>query len=350
MRPVAEWDEDFVLSLPSGENDQFERKGTLMLDVTAGANEGKARDELAKQLSAFANAGGGQIIYGLTDDGSVDSGGVSEAIRGSTKEWLEDLIPGLTDFEIVGVNVKPIASESTQSQLEKGKALYIVDVPDSDRAPHQSTRDRRYYVRLGGKSFPASHRLIEDIRNRAKHPKIDLRIGLGDIVCRSLRFDQKDLSLLVPIQIQLQNLGVLKSQNTCFYFEINVACPAVNSFSESLAPHSGDHFRNHSFWELAVPLYPGMTIDATIELALNVAITYSAKTVGSPYPAWVETANPQCDLQTVDCGWTLFADNAPPKRGTVTLGDLRFNARMKEMLEYQPNFQEIQGHWGRFPK
>jgi hypothetical protein len=76
--------------------------------------------------------------------GRSTPGGVSVAIRGSTKEWLEDLIPVLTDFEIVGVNVHQIASESDHSKLEKGKALYIVDVPDSDRAPHQSTTDHLY--------------------------------------------------------------------------------------------------------------------------------------------------------------------------------------------------------------
>ena len=66
------------------------------------------------------------------------------------------------------------------SFLSVDKSLFVVDVPDSDRAPHQSKRDLKYYVRLGGKSRPASHRLIEDIRARAKHPNFELQLELGD--------------------------------------------------------------------------------------------------------------------------------------------------------------------------
>ena len=72
-KPTVEWIEDDVLSLPLGENDAFERKGAALLDLTlAQAREDSVRDELAKQLSAFANTGGGQIIYGLTNAGAVD--------------------------------------------------------------------------------------------------------------------------------------------------------------------------------------------------------------------------------------------------------------------------------------
>src|SRR5713226_5759833 len=98
-KPVGEWVEDDVLSLPKGENDSFERKGAHMLDLTLpNTNEGRVLDELAKQLSAFANTGGGQIVYGMTDTGAVDNGGVARSVKGnqSTKDWLEDVIPIVT--------------------------------------------------------------------------------------------------------------------------------------------------------------------------------------------------------------------------------------------------------------
>ena len=86
-KPVSEWDEAYILSLPKEDN-RFERKGSLKLDLTAGANQDLVLDELAKQLSAFANMGGGQIIYGLTDDGKVDNGGISTVVKTAQKNGL----------------------------------------------------------------------------------------------------------------------------------------------------------------------------------------------------------------------------------------------------------------------
>jgi predicted HTH transcriptional regulator len=175
--PVSKWNEDDLLALPAGEDDSFERKGARSLDVTIpGVREEDVLNELAKQLSAFANAAGGQIIYGVANNGTVDNGGVPLSLKGrqSTKEWLEEVIPKLTDFEIIDFNVYPIEPKQSGSAIAAGKAIFVIDVPASDRAPHQSKRDLKYYVRLGGKSQPASHRLIEDIRNRQKHPLLEV--------------------------------------------------------------------------------------------------------------------------------------------------------------------------------
>lgn len=137
--PPAGWTEEYALSLPLGEDDSFERKGTAKLDLTlSGVKEGGVLEELSKQLSAFANTGGGALIYGVNDrDGQVDQGGVSRTIKGrqSTKDWLESVIPSATEFEILGVNVREVVGQAGASSIQPGKALYVVEIPDSDRAP-----------------------------------------------------------------------------------------------------------------------------------------------------------------------------------------------------------------------
>ena len=97
---VSRWDESYILSLPL-EDDRWERKGSKLLDLNLpDVIRDKVCGELAKQLSAFANTGGGAIIYGLSDDGHIDGGGVSQVIKGRqpTKEWLESIIPTLTEY------------------------------------------------------------------------------------------------------------------------------------------------------------------------------------------------------------------------------------------------------------
>src|SRR5438270_10325574 len=98
------WNEEHIDSLLR-EDHRVERKGSLLFDF-GNRNDGHAKDELAKQLSAFANCGGGSLILGVGNDGRID-GGIPVVIRGrqSTKEWLEDIIPRLTDPEIVGFRV-----------------------------------------------------------------------------------------------------------------------------------------------------------------------------------------------------------------------------------------------------
>ena len=62
----------------------------------------------AKEISAFANSGGGQLVLGLanpaggTNNWMVDDGGISKSVKGkiSTREWLEDVIPNLVEFPL----------------------------------------------------------------------------------------------------------------------------------------------------------------------------------------------------------------------------------------------------------
>lgn len=183
MKPVAEWDEPYILSLPSGEHDWVEFKGSRALDFTVpNVDENKVLDTLSAQLSAFANSGGGTIVYGVNDPAvgqprTVSEGGVSLAIRGrSTKEWLEDVIPHLVEYPLASFNVYVLTNSGTGTAIQNGRGIFLVQVADSESAPHQA-RDKKYYARVGGKSRPIGHRLIMDIMGRSQHPKMKLFIS-----------------------------------------------------------------------------------------------------------------------------------------------------------------------------
>src|SRR5687768_14283400 len=106
MKPVIEWDEDYILSLPHGEFDWLEAKGRRAIDLSLPTvREAIVLENLAKEISAFANSGGGQLVLGLANPTSgthkwgVDDGGISTSVKGkiSTKEWLEDIVPNLVE-------------------------------------------------------------------------------------------------------------------------------------------------------------------------------------------------------------------------------------------------------------
>jgi hypothetical protein len=84
MKETREWDENYILNIPTGEHDWVEFKEARKLDLSlVGVKESEVRNELSKQISAFANTSGGTIVYGVSDalpeaTRTVDSqGGVS---------------------------------------------------------------------------------------------------------------------------------------------------------------------------------------------------------------------------------------------------------------------------------
>jgi len=181
MKEAKEWDEKYILNLPVGEFDWLEIKGRRGLDLSLkNVRERDVKSNLSKALSAFANTGGGTLVFGLADPTTgwkVDDGGVSTRFKGGTREWLEDIIPTLTDFPLERFNVYMVLPNSEDTQIQEGRALFIVDVGDSESAPHQAS-DSCYYARVGGKSRPIGHRLVLDIANRGKDPlfKVEFEI------------------------------------------------------------------------------------------------------------------------------------------------------------------------------
>ena len=329
-KPVAEWTEDDVLALPSGENNTFERKGARLLDLRiSGVSENDVLNELAKQLSAFANTGGGQIVYGVTDTGAIDNGGIARVAKGkqSTKEWLEDVVPVLTDFEIVGFNVYEILPKASGSNIAADKSLYVVDVPDSDRAPHQSKRDHKYYVRLGGKSHPAPHRLIEDIRNRPRYPKIVIqnpRIVNVSYIQNGPAPTQGQLHIV--LELGIRNANRVRAANTALLFAGNIPL--------NVGSHGGLEFfvrggskHGTGLIEVKNIIYPGMDISTAVLLVTSASIQ-------PPTLDLLEGRLPVGGLESKDVIITVtsFADSAPPNTQEFQLAASDTDSRLSTVL------------------
>jgi Putative DNA-binding domain len=151
-------------------DDEIEESLTLEYkDSSSLAKESKARDELCKDVSAFANSAGGQIVYGITEQDrkpiEIDSG--SEL----TREWIEQVLDSNVQPRIEGLIITPV-------RISGRRHVYVVTVPQAlVRAPHQA-RDKKYYKRQNFQSVPMEDYEIRDALRRATTPELFLSLSL----------------------------------------------------------------------------------------------------------------------------------------------------------------------------
>lgn len=144
----------------------------IHLDYKAAGSLAKTdpkRDEIAKDVSAFANADGGVIIYGMREHKEADMRHLPEHIdpidrTQFSKEWLEQVINSKIRPKIPRVIIKPI----DVSGIVNG-VVYVVEISKS-HTPHQSA-DKRYYRRFNFESVMMEDYEINDIRNRKQYYK-----------------------------------------------------------------------------------------------------------------------------------------------------------------------------------
>jgi|GEM_PF-625655 len=345
MREAREWDEAYLYSLPVGEFDWLEVKGRRGIDLTLLAtNEQNLRDLLSKAISALANTGGGQLILGLSNPRGggwqVDDGGIDLVMKKpSSKEWLEDVIPSLVDYPLTKFNVYQIEASDSTSPILPGRGIFIIDIPDSDQAPHQAN-DNRYYARVGGKSRPIGQRLVADIFGRRRDPQIELELFLVEsstyydhsvMMTNSLEeWQAKARRHRVELKMWARNVGRVYAQ----YVTCRVSIPL------SLVPNSEIELQLKRSTEIDGVLYE-IWLDHNTKRDL---IERKAERWQKP---WLEEGPSRfhpilpglthlwswklrddlvpADLETdARLIWQVFADNAPPRSGEIALRDIQF--------------------------
>jgi Putative DNA-binding domain len=161
LRPLNEWDDAYL-----SEIDASDEKALLEKKQSAGFNP----DIIAKQVCAFANAGGGFIVFGMKD--KKDGGGLDSGIPGSKgrepiKAWVEKQIPDLHEPPIVGCEARLIERLGCHVS---GNGLLVIHVPSSDRRPHWVKASEEAYLRVGEHSAPMRIQTILDISSRGVTP------------------------------------------------------------------------------------------------------------------------------------------------------------------------------------
>ena len=199
MKKPWEWDESDLLQLVNtGAQEsvdlEFKASGALQ-------NTDRNKDEISKDVSAFANSAGGTIIYGMTEDrtthiaASLDMGCDPNV---TTKEWLEQVINSKIQRRIEGVRISRVSLTSTSP----GKVAYVVYVPASNRAPHQAA-DKRFYRRYNFQVLAMEEYEIRDVALRGEVPDLRMEFILSE---PSLIFNSEDtFSVPFPLITSITN-------------------------------------------------------------------------------------------------------------------------------------------------
>ena len=181
IKPVGELTADDIRELvswrtPEGEGVEF--KGWKSSnDVAINAQnlvvptEGQKRS-IVKEVVAFANGSGGRIFLGIGElDDESNSAGMLEPIVNcaNVAENLRRSCDDAIDPPILQLEIREVETSGD------GSGVVVFNVPESRRAPHMSTKDRRCYRRRGSESKPMDMRDIQDmvLRSNSRYTEIE---------------------------------------------------------------------------------------------------------------------------------------------------------------------------------
>ena len=184
--------EELLDKLPPDEDDRWEFKSKSFLDPK---NKGDLRKELGKQVSAFANSGGGNLVFGVSKTRQIEHC-EQQVGRETMKDYLATMVEQCVEQPIRHFRVHriPLTDDATQS-------LFVIAIEDSPAAPHQAKDERNYYYRIDGHSKPAPHFHLELLRNRMS--RAVLEITNIDYAVKSI--DSKQAQLHVALKVSVEN-------------------------------------------------------------------------------------------------------------------------------------------------
>lgn len=174
-----------------------------------------AVNKISKEISGFANAGGGVIIVGISEESSEGKASIAATLAGIENqkhdaEWLESPLLERVTPPVPGLDLKTIP-------LASGHAI-VIHVPQSFSGPHQAF-DNRYYARRSFRLDPMVHYEIDDVRSRKDRKKLSFVPIIRPSGIYAIEFVSKnegsepiyDIEYSLPIAVR--NRSGMKSDN-----------------------------------------------------------------------------------------------------------------------------------------
>lgn len=234
----------------------------------------KAKHDLIADVTAFANAGGGDLIFGIDEDDDGQAARiVPQAMTSMDQEVrrLQDLLLNLAEPRLPGVQVHAISVEVE----EQAGYVVVVRVPPSWAGPHRVKTNQHFYAREGLRKrqldvpevrslFLRSERHAQRVRDfrterlgkllggEPPHPLVDGPLLVVHIVPTeaSLGLVQID-----PVSYQLRQLPIIMHGCATSRLNVDGALAIRRITREGETPAYSQFFRN-GFLESVTTLEP----------------------------------------------------------------------------------------------
>jgi hypothetical protein len=259
-----------------------------------------SKNELSKDVSALANAAGGELIYGVIENANLPTGvdaGFDPA--GPIKrEWLDQVIGSRIQPRIQGIVIRPLVLTGANA----GRLAFVIDIPQSHTA-HQAA-DKRYYKRRNFTIDAMEDYEIRDVLNRGKTPL--LALGL-----RAPRFagdgNQADYRLVVLLrndaEVSARTIRLELCVPTALFLDHGMG---QSSFVDGRNRRDGRDYDERCYvYQRDTIIYPQQEI--------------SVANWGVTPPAFRVTAQTyiQCRDRRAEMRWTIYADDMRRQEGQM---------------------------------
>lgn len=186
--------EETLVICPDSEDDRWEFKSASLLEP---GNRGELKKELGKQVSAFANSGGGNLVFGIGEPRVLQA--CLECVgRQPMQDYLATMVEQSVECPIRCFQIYRIPFIDSRNG-----SIFLIHIEDSPAAPHQAKDERQYYYRISGHSKPAPHFQLELLRNR--HIKCIVEAEINGFKWSMPWLQLKERKLTAQIAISVAN-------------------------------------------------------------------------------------------------------------------------------------------------
>lgn len=283
-----------------------ESEESLTLEYKAAEALGKSeyqKHEITKDVSAMANSAGGLIVYGISEFSDTQKRHLPEKITPVNRaelprEWLEQVINSIRP-RIDGILIHSINLSSGDNDV-----VYAVEIPQSHTA-HQAG-NHKYYKRFNFQSVPMEDYEIRDVLYREQMPDVNIRflIEAKDAFDENGEKTGDEFALIVQAK---NNGSAFARYVACF---VDVPVKSLVNIENKMSIKDGGKYYRHRLTNLNQE-YADEVFRANFPLLRSMAMSWK-----------IPLSENFLKMESWTIKWKVYADNALPKEGRITFGEI----------------------------